>query len=187
MKTNILISLRLTFISIVLCVGFYTLLILGLAQASPNKGKGLIVSQNGKTYYINIGQSFTEDRYFSSRPSAVNYNAAGSGGSNKGPNNPEYLTTVQGRVDTFISHNRGVKKEMIPVDLITSSGSGLDPHISIESAKIQVSRISTIRNLKETQLLKLIEEQQEEPLADMFGPRKINVLKLNLELDNLIK
>lgn len=184
MKANILIACRLTFITALLCVGMYTLIVLGFAQVAPNEGKGFELSQNGKTFYNNIGQSFTEDKYFYSRPSAVAYNAAGSGGSNKGPNNPEYLASVQARIDTFLAHNPEVNKSSIPVDLVTASGSGLDPHISVDAAKIQIKRIAAIRKIDEMALMKLIEQQNEKPL---FGPDKINVLKLNLALDSISK
>lgn len=157
---------------------------LGIAQISPNRGKGNTISQNGKTYYSNIGQNFTEDKYFNSRPSAVSYNAAGSGGSNKGATNPEYLAVVQARIDTFMVHNQGVKKSNIPVELVTASGSGLDPNISVEGAKIQVKRIAKVRSISEEKLLQLIESQTEKPLFGLFGTSKINVLKLNLALEN---
>ncbi|MFA6150144.1 MAG: potassium-transporting ATPase subunit C [Chitinophagaceae bacterium] len=184
MKVNILIAFRLTFVVALLCVGMYTLIVLGFAQVAPNKGKGEQLSQNSKTYYSNIGQSFTEDKYFYSRPSAVAYNAAGSGGSNKGPNNPEYLASVQARIDTFLAHNPEVNKSSIPVDLITASGSGLDPHLSVDAAKIQIKRIAAIRKIDETVLLKLIDQQNEKSL---FGPDKINVLRLNISLDSISK
>ena len=107
------------------------MLIAGIGQAAPGGGKGETVSVNGKVVgYKLIGQKFTDDKYFWGRPSAVDYNAAGSAGSNKGPTNPDYLKTVQDRIDTFLVHNPGIKKEEIPSELVTASGSGLDPDIS---------------------------------------------------------
>ena len=86
---------------------------------------------NGKVVgYANIGQRFTDDKYFWSRPSAVAYNAAGSGGSNKGPCNPDYLKDVQAHIDSFLAHNPGVRAADIPAELVTYSGSGLDPDLS---------------------------------------------------------
>ena len=108
---------------------------LGIAQAAPAKGKGETVTVNGKVVgYKLIGQKFTDDKYFWSRPSAVDYNAAGSGGSNKGPTNPDYLKTVQDRIDSFLVHNPGIKKEEIPSELVTASGSGQDPDISVQGS-----------------------------------------------------
>ncbi len=185
MKTNIFPAIRLTIVTIIFFCGIYTGIVWAIAQLSPNHGKGEIITQNGKTYYANIGQSFTEDKYFNSRPSAVNYNAAGSCGSNKGPSNPDYLAQVQARIDTFIAHNPTVKKEAIPSELVTASGSGLDPNISVDAAKVQVNRIAKARNISVDALQKLISSQIEKPLIGMFGPEKLNVLKLNLALDNL--
>jgi K+-transporting ATPase ATPase C chain len=115
----------------------------------------------------------------------VKYDATGSGGSNKGPTNKEYLLQVQARIDTFLVHNPGVKKSEIPVEMITASGSGLDPHISPVAAMIQVPRIAKVRNIPEEDLKKLVNSHIEKPLLGMFGPIKINVLKLNIALDNL--
>jgi K+-transporting ATPase ATPase C chain len=185
MKSNIIPAIRLTLVCLIFFSGIYTVVILGFAQFANNKGKGEIITQNGKTYYANIGQSFTNDKYFYSRPSAVAYNAAGSGGSNKGPSNPDYLKDVQTRIDTFLSHNPEVKKSEIPSDLVTASGSGLDPNISVQAAKIQVNRIAKIRNISTTTLSQLVEQQTEKPLGGLVGTEKINVLKLNLALDNI--
>lgn len=185
MKTNIFAAIKLTIVCLIFFMGIYTLAILSIAQLAPNSGKGEIISQNGKMYYANIGQSFTDDKYFNSRPSAVGYNAAGSGGSNKGPSNPDYLNEVQARIDTFLIHNPQVKKSEIPSDLVTASGSGLDPNISIKAAKVQVKRIAAVRNMKEEDLNQLIAQQTEKPLFGLFGTEKINVLKLNLAMDNL--
>ncbi len=185
MKQNIIPAIRLTLVCVFVFMIAYPLLILGVAQFAPNKGRGLVITQDGKTYHSIVAQKFTDDRYFWSRPSAVGYNAAGSGGSNKGPSNPDYLAEVQGRIDSFIAHNPGINKNEIPADLVTASGSGLDPHTSVQAANVQVKRIARVRNIPESQILELIKKNTESPLAGLFGTEKINVLKLNIELDKL--
>ena len=185
MKKHILPAIKLTIIMILFFTVIYPLAVWGMAQFSSNAGKGKIIEHNGKKYYSNIGQVFTADKYFWSRPSAVNYNAAGSGASNKGPSNEEYLSQVQARIDTFLVHNPGIKKSEIPVDLITASGSGLDPNFSIQAAKVQVKRIAAIRGIEEQKINQLIEDNAEKPLWGIFGPQKINVLKLNIALDKV--
>jgi len=184
MKSNLLPAIKLTIICMVFFMGIYTLVMLGIAQVAPNHGKGFVIKSNGKKYYENIGQKFTKDKYFWSRPSAVDYNAAGSGGSNKGPSNPEYLKTVQDRIDTFMVHNPTVKKEEIPSDIVTASGSGEDPHISVQAALIQVKRIAKIRNISEQKLTNIVNGFIQKPFMGLFGPSTINVLQLNVALDN---
>jgi K+-transporting ATPase ATPase C chain len=184
MKTYILPSLKLTGVMIIICSILYPLLIAGIAKTAPGGGKGETIEVNEKVVgYANIGQKFTDDSYFFGRPSAVDYNAAGSGGSNKGPSNPEYLATVQSRIDTFLVHNPEVKKADIPADLVTASGSGLDPNISVQAAKVQIARIAKIRNLAEKDVQLLVDQQIEKPLFGLLGSEKINVLKLNIALD----
>lgn len=185
MKKHIISGVKLTALCLVFFSGIYTLFILGIAQITPNKGKGEIVEVNGKKQYLNIGQSFTDAKYFNSRPSAVAYNAAGSGGSNKGPSNPDYLAEVKKRIDTLLIQNPEIKKSEIPADLVTASGSGLDPDISVQAAKIQVKRISKIRKIEEKRLEQLIAENTDNPFLGLFGPQKINVLKLNIALDKI--
>lgn len=185
MKSHIATAIRFTLVCMVFFVGFYTFFIWVVAQLAPNQGKGEIIELDGKSFYINIGQSFTKDKYFYSRPSAVNYNAASSGGSNKGPSNPEYLKEVSARIDTFLAHNPDVKKSEVPSELVCASGSGLDPHISVQAAIVQVSRIAKIRNLDQTLIQTLISQLTEKPLLGLFGTEKINVLKINLALDAL--
>src|SRR6476620_894377 len=146
MKQHILPAIRLTLVCMVFFIGIYSFIIWLPAQLAPGKGKGETVLINNKIVgWKLLGQKFTDNKYFWSRPSAVDYNAAGSGGSNKGPTNPDYLKTVQDRIDSFLVHNPGIKKEEIPSELVTASGAGLDPDISPASAYVQVKRIATIR------------------------------------------
>lgn len=185
MKNNILPAIRLTLASIVVFGVIFPLTVWAIAQLAPNNGKGEVVEYEGKTYYSNIGQSFTADNYFQSRPSAVNYDTAGSGASNKGASNTEYLETVETRINTFLAQNPTVKREDVPVDLVTASGSGLDPNISVKSAIVQLNRIAQFRGISEESLQKLIEKETEKPLFGLFGTEKINVLKLNIALDKM--
>jgi K+-transporting ATPase ATPase C chain len=186
MKKYVWPSLKLTLVFIILCSVLYPLFIAAVAKLAPGSGKGETVEVNGKVVgYANIGQKFTDDRYFWSRPSAVDYNAAGSAGSNKSPSNPDYLKLVQERIDSFLVHNPGVKKEEIPAELVTASGSGLDPDLSPYSAKVQAKRIAAIRKIDEAKIISLIDKQTQKPLLGFMGPAKVNVLKLNIELDKL--
>ena len=186
MKENIIPAIRLTIVCILFFCGVYTIFVLGIAQAAPAKGNGQTVSANGKVVgYKLIGQKFTDDKYFWSRPSAVDYNAAGSGGSNKGPTNPDYLKTVQDRIDSFLVHNPSIKKEDIPSELVTASGSGQDPDLSPDAAYIQVKRIATVRNIPEERIRALVGQHIEKPLLGLFGTARVNILQLNIDLDNL--
>jgi K+-transporting ATPase ATPase C chain len=187
MKTYFLPSVKLTLILLVIVSGLYPLAIAGIGKFTPGHGDGETIQFNGRTVgYANIGQKFTKDKYFWSRPSAVDYNAAGSGGSNKGPSNPDYLNKdVKGRIDTFLKHNPGVTKAQIPAELVTASGSGLDPDLSPAGAEIQVARIAKARNISPDVVEKIINDHTEKPLWGMFGPSKVNVLKLNVALDEV--
>src|ERR1700754_2114825 len=186
MKKYLIPSLRLTLVFIILCAVIYPLLISMIGRLTPGQGRGETLSANGRVVgYANIGQRFTDDKYFWSRPSAVAYNAAGSAGSNKGPSNPDYLKDVQAHIDSFLVHNPGVKKEEIPAELVTYSGSGLDPDVSPAGAKVQVKRVAAARHLQEGQLNELVDRYTQKPLLGMFGPARVNVLKLNVALDGL--
>ena len=186
MKKYLLPSLKITLVFIVICSVLYPLFIAAVAKLAPGGGKGVTVSVNSKVVgYANVGQKFTADKYFWSRPSGVDYNAAGSAGSNKGPTNSDYLKQVQDRIDTFIVHNPTVKKEAIPSELVTASGSGLDPDLSPEGAYVQVERIAKTRNLSAEKINALVAQQIQNPLLGLFGPKKVNVLQLNIQLDIL--
>ncbi len=185
MKKYISPSLRLTLVLIVLLAVIYPLLIAAIGKLTPGGGDGETIVVNGKVVgYANIGQKFSDDKYFQCRPSAVDYNAASSGASNKGATNPEYLKTVQDRIDTFLVHNPGIAKEQIPAELVTASASGLDPDLSPLAAKIQVKRIAALRHIDESKLNELIDQHTKKPLLGLFGPATVNVLKLNIALDS---
>jgi K+-transporting ATPase ATPase C chain len=186
MKTYLLPSIKLTAVLIILCSVLYPLLIAGIAKTAPGQGKGVTLAMGGKVVgYENIGQKFTRDDYFWGRPSAVAYNGAGSGGSNKGPYAPDFLNDVRARTDTFLVHNPGLHRSDIPSELVTASGSGLDPDISPKGAYVQIKRVAKARNLSEEQVRKLVDLKVEKPLLGIFGPEKINVLKLNIALNAL--
>lgn len=185
MKENIIPAIRLTLFCALFFSGIYTLSIYGIAQAAPNQGKGEVVAVNGKNQHINVAQNFASDNYFWPRPSAVDYNAAGSGGSNKGITNPDYLAVVQSRIDTFLLKNPGIQKSEVPSDIVTASGSGIDPDISVQGAKVQAKRIAASRKISEKSVLELIGKNTNAPLLGILGTEKINVLQLNIALDQL--
>jgi K+-transporting ATPase ATPase C chain len=179
--------LGINFTLLILLSVFFTLLIWGIGRIFPSAADGFPLYKNGQLIgYRNIGQKFTQDKYFWSRPSACDYNAAAGTASNLGPTNPDYLKAVAARIDTILAHNPGISKSDIPVDMITTSGSGLDPNISVQSALFQVPRISKIRGIPADKLIKLIQENTEKPLFGFLGPEKINVLELNLKLEEVL-
>ncbi|MBL0740002.1 K(+)-transporting ATPase subunit C [Chryseolinea lacunae] len=186
MKTHLITGLKITVATIILFGAIYPLMITGIARViAPNGGRGEEVKKNGRVVGFElIGQKFDDDKYFNGRPSVVDYNAAGTGGSNKGPTNPDYLAQVQARVDTFLVHNPAIKKSQIPVDLITASGGGLDPHISPAAARIQIQRIAGVRHLDVAKLEALVEAHVEKPILGM-GTSRVHVLHLNIALDEL--
>ncbi|MCU0373715.1 MAG: K(+)-transporting ATPase subunit C [Chitinophagaceae bacterium] len=185
MKTQLIPAIRLTLVSIVLLSVLYPLAMWGLARATPQQGQGERITANGQQYYANIGQLFTQQKYFWGRPSAVDYNAAASGASNKGPSNPDYLAIVQARLDTLLARHKGLSRSNVPADWITASGSGLDPHISPKAAMLQVDRIAQARSIAKANLNELVKAHTEAPLMGWFGPQRVNVVKLNIALDNL--
>ena len=171
---------------LVLLAGLFPLLIAGVGKLAPGGGEGVTLTAQGRVVgYENVGQDFHSLIYFWGRPSAVAYNASGSSGSNKGPSNPDYLAIVQARIDTFLVYHPGLDKSNLPAEMVTASGSGLDPHISPASAQIQVNRIAEARNIPADRIRSLVKEYTEPPFLGIFGPEKINVLKLNIALDQL--
>ena len=185
MKSQFLTALRLTLVMLVLCCGIYPALVWAAAQLASGHGEGVQVRQHGRLVgFANVGQRFDKPEYFSSRPSAASYHADGSSGSNKGPSNPDYLKEVQARLDTFLVHNPGVRRAEVPAELITASGSGLDPDLSPQGALVQVPRVARVRGLAPARVRELV---QQHTTPGTLGPDKVNVLALNLALDELAK
>lgn len=180
---NLFSIIKLTVFTLILFAVIYPLAIYGIAQIAPNQGKGETISVNGKVVgYQKIGQKFDKSNYFWGRPSAVDYNAAGSAGSNKGPSNADYLALVQKRIDTLLLVHPYLKKSDIPADMVTASGSGLDPNVSSQGALIQVKRIAKERKLDEAKVKSLVKSKIN---SAVVGPETVNVLELNVALDEL--
>lgn len=168
----------------------YPLVVTVLAQAIfPEKAEGSLLT-DGKGKVIGselIGQSFSEPRYFWGRPSATSpnaYNAAASSGSNLGVNNPALVDAVKTRIETLKAVDPE-NKTPVPVDLITASGSGLDPHISIAAANYQIKRVAKARHVSPEKLRALIEQNTQSREFGFLGEPRVNVLKLNLALDGM--
>lgn len=157
----------------------YPLAITGIAQvAFPQKANGSLIIENGQVLGSSlIAQKFDNPKYFYSRPSAVDYNAAGSGASNLGPSSKKLAY----RVKTDIAKNN--LSDNIPADSVLTSASGLDPHISIENAKLQTQRIAKVRGLQISKLDELISNNTDSEFLGIWGQEGVNVLKLNIALD----
>ena len=185
---KILNDIKLHLVTVIMFGLFFPLLIWGIGRFFPNQANGLPIYKSGKLVgFENIGQNFHSDKYFWGRPSAVDYNAASTGGSNKATTNPEYLEHVKKRIDEFLLKNPEVKRSEIPSDLVTASGCGIDPHISPQTAFIQITRIAKERNLDRQKVKQLVINHIEKPLLGLFGTERVNVLRLNLALDELKK
>jgi K+-transporting ATPase ATPase C chain len=170
-----------------ICGVLYPLAVTGIgAAAFPAQAAGSIVEVDGKAVGSSlIGQAFTSPQYFWGRPSAtapMPNNAAGSGGSNLGPNNPALLDAVKGRITALRAADPG-NTAAIPVDLVTASASGLDPEISVAAARYQAGRIAAARHISVEQVQTLIERETRPQWLGFFGEARVNVLALNLALE----
>ncbi len=165
----------------------YPLLITGVVQiAMPEKAGGNFIVVNGTVVGSDlIGQSFSDQGYFHGRPSAVDYAANGSGASNLGPSSTRLMEQVRQRVDNIRAENNLSQSASVPADLVLSSASGLDPHISTEGAMLQVPRVARVRGLSESEVKVLVYQNIEHALLAIMGQERVNVLKLNLALDDL--
>jgi len=185
-----LIACKMTLVLTLLTGLAYPLLLTGLAQVLfPTQANGSLIVRDGKVVGSSlIGQNFDSPRYFQSRPSAAGdkgYDATSSGGSNLGPTNSKLIDTVRQRLKATVESNPGTTTAQVPIDLVTASGSGLDPEISPAAAEIQVKRVSQARGLNENEINRLVVSFTRARWAGLLGEPGVNVLELNLALDKL--
>jgi K+-transporting ATPase ATPase C chain len=179
-----------SFLLLMLLTGIvYPLLVTGISQGlMPGQANGSMIMKDGKPAgSVLIGQSFSDPKYFWGRPSATSpmpNNAVSSGGSNLGPTNPALMDAIKARVQALKDADPG-NKQPVPVDLVTASASGLDPHISPAAAQYQLARVARVRNLNPDTLRKLVDEHTEGRQFGILGEPRVNVLELNLALDTL--
>lgn len=192
-KTPFLVTLTLFLI----CGLIYPLLLTGISQlVFANQANGSLIAINGEIVGSTlIGQDFTDPRFMKGRPSAVKYNTytledkengnytgVSSGSNNYAPSNEELVNRVKDDINEFLMSNPSIKIEDIPTDLLSASGSGLDPHISPKSALVQIPAISKSTNLSEDRLIEIVNENSKEKLFGIFGEETVNVLKVNLQI-----
>ena len=207
MKSIIKTSFLMTITLIIICGFIYPLLVTGASQLFFNeKANGSLIEFDGKIVGSKlIGQDFKDERFFQGRVSAVNYNTytkediledengkktfsgVASGSDNLAPSNTALKERVSKDIEEFLKNNPNINKEDIPTDLLTSSGSGLDPHITPESAKIQLDRVSKASGIAISDLEKIIEKYTEGRSLGIFGEPRVNVLLVNLEIATILK
>ncbi|MCT1173766.1 K(+)-transporting ATPase subunit C [Lactococcus lactis] len=195
LKTPFLVTVVFT----VICGLFYPLLITGLGQSIfPYQANGSLIVNKGKVIGSElIGQQFSDERFMKGRPSAVNYNTytvkeksegkylgVASGSQNLSPSNSLLKKRVESDIKNFLNNNPSINKKDIPTDLLTSSGSGLDPSISQQSALVQIPQISKSTGISEDNLKKIIDKNTQNKILGFLGEKTVNVLKVNLEIYN---
>ncbi len=200
-------SLTVTIVLFILCGFIYPFAMTGISQLIFHKqANGSILEINGQAVGSELlGQKFTDSRFFHGRISAVNYNTykpedklpdkdgktaysgVSSGSSNLAPSNPALVERVKKDIDEFLKANPGIKKEDIPTDLLTVSGSGLDPNISPEAARIQIPAISKATGISSEELYKIVEKHTRGRALGIFGEPGFNVLKANVDISNRLK
>jgi potassium-transporting ATPase KdpC subunit len=182
MKKNLITAILMTIATTVLLGIIYPLVVTGLAQVLfPKKANGQLIEANGKVIGSRIiAQAFTAPGYFHPRPSAVNYDPTGSNGSQLGPTNQKLIDRVKSDTATLHAENPDAP---VPIDLVTASGSGLDPEITPAAAAFQLSRVARARGINADQLRELVLKHTEDRQWGFLGEARVNVLELNLELD----
>ena len=182
MKKNLVTAVLMTISTTILLGIIYPLVVTGLAQVLfHDKANGQLIEGNGKIVGSRIiGQAFSGPGYFHSRPSAVNYDATNSNGSQLGPTNKKLIDRVRGDVTALQGENPNIP---VPIDLVTASASGLDPEITPAGAEFQIHRVAVERNVPETDIVRLVSEHTARRTLGLLGEPRVNVLELNLALD----
>ena len=179
-------SIGLTIVSLGLCGFLYSATVTGLGQLLfPAQANGSLIELDGKILGSSlVAQPFTDPKYFQPRPSAANYDPMAMAGSNMARTNPELTKIIEQRIADIEARDH-IEGRQIPSDLVTASGSGIDPEISLKSAMIQVQRVAAARHLSDQQVIELIQEYTLKPTFGVLGQERINVLELNLALDQI--
>jgi len=178
-----------TLVTMILFGGGYHLMIWGIGRVIfPRQAEGSLLRRADGTIVGSslIAQKFAEPQYFHPRPSAVDYDAASTGGSNYGPSNPEQLKLVRERLDAVTAAEK-VPAAKVPSEMITASGAGLDPHIPPDAAELQVARVARTRNVDAARVRELVRNHTDGPTLGIFGRSRVNVLELNLALDQELR
>lgn len=193
LKTALLVSASM----FIICGFIYPMVMTAIAQVVfPKQANGSLIEENGKVVGSSlVGQDFTDERLFHCRPSTYKYNTytkedkengdystLASGSENYASSNPELKKRIEADIEEFLKENPTISKEEIPADIVTASGSGLDPHISVEAAKVQVDRVCQNTGLTKEVVEKMIEDNTEDKLLGIFGEETVNVLELNLTI-----
>jgi potassium-transporting ATPase KdpC subunit len=184
------IAIRASIVFIILCGIIYPLACTGLAQLlMPHNANGSIIKDSAGNAIGSelIGQKFANPKYFQGRVSSIDYKAEASGSNNYAPSNPAMLQRTQQSIEAWKKENPDVPISKLPIALITNSGSGLDPHITPQSAEVQIPRISKLIGVSEGQLQQLVDKHTEGRDLGVFGEPRVNVLMLNIDLQTIMK
>lgn len=187
--SSLMIPLRISIIFMIICGIIYPLASTGAAQLLfPKQANGsLIKDSSGQVIGSElIGQSFVDPKWFQGRVSSIDYNAAGSGSNNFGPSNPALIERTKASIEAWKAQNPDVPVSQLPIALITNSGSGLDPHITPQSADVQIARISKLTGVSPAELEQLVKANTEGRDLGVFGDERVNVLKLNIALSKML-
>ena len=189
MMKTLLTSLRTSLALMLLCGVLYNVAVTGIACGlMPKQASGSLITDDQGTVIGSelIGQLFTDPMYFHGRESSIDYQASGSGSPNYAPSNPDLEARMKASIEEWKASNPEVSNDELPVDLITNSASGLDPHITPDAALAQVPRVSELSQIPQQQLEELVEQYTEQRTLGFLGEPVVNVLKLNLALQELI-